>query len=418
MARVLVLSLVFPPDAVSTAQIMGDLADDLARRGHDVTVLTTTPHYNRDADAEARQPRRPWWGRLVQRSEFRGLPVLHTWMPAKSASVPMRLLAWSLFHALSVVVGVAAIRRVDVILVPSPPLTMGVAAWLLGRWHRAPFVYNVQELYPDIAINLGAVRHPVAIRLLFGLERFVYARASAITVIAERMRRRLLDKGVAPDKVSVIPNFVDTSDLRAVPAPNGFSAELGLDGRFVVCYAGNLGPAQGLDTLLDAAARLQDDPRIAVVLVGGGTHWHHLARRIRDERLANVHLVPHQPYARVPEIYGASDLSVVPQAAAIGADAVPSKVYRIMACGRVVLAATEPDSDLAVLVRTAGCGIVVPQDAPAAIAEAIRTAAAGGAALAAMGEAGRRHVAEHYARPVVTGRYHALVDALARRRAA
>jgi colanic acid biosynthesis glycosyl transferase WcaI len=332
MARVLVLSLVFPPDAVSTAQIMGDLVQDLRESGHSVFVITTTPHYNRDPDAEARQPMRRWWGRLIQRGDYYGAPVFHTAMPAKSGSVPLRLLAWALFHLLSLLVGIFSVRKVEVIIAPSPPLSIGVVAWLLGMWHRAPFIYNVQELYPDIAINLGAVRNPAMIGLLFALERFVYAKASRVTLIADRMRRRLLEKGIPPDRAVVVPNFVDVGLLQAVAAPNGFTREFGLDGKFVVCYAGNLGPAQGLETLLDASRLLADESGIVVVLVGGGTLWNALAERIQGEQLSNVRLLPHQPFARVPEIYGASDLSVVPQAANIGADAVPSKVYRIMSC--------------------------------------------------------------------------------------
>ena len=413
LAHVLVLSLVFPPDSVSTAQIMGDLAVDLGRLGHRVSVLTTTPHYNRDPDAEARQPLRRTWGGVVARSHFGGAEVWHTVMPRKDASVPKRLAAWCLFHALSLVVGILALRRVDVILAPSPPLTIGVAAWLLGRWHRAPFIYNVQELYPDIAINLGAVRRPWLIRVLFALERFVYARAARIAVIAERMRQRLLEKGVPPDRVVVIPNFVDTTALEPVPAPNAFTREFGLQGRFLVSYAGNLGQAQGLETLLDAAALLRDESAIVLVLIGSGGLWDTLEARIAAERLDNVRLLPYLPFSRVPEIYGASQLSVVAQAASIGADAVPSKVYRIMASRGVVLAATDDASDLARLVREAGCGYVVPQDDPAAIAAAIRRAFERRTELAAMGEAGRAHMVTRYARPVVTAHYDALVRQLA-----
>ena len=418
MPHVLVLSLVFPPDAVSTSQIMGDLVQDLHERGHTVSVLTTTPHYNRDAGAEARQPLRPWWGPLVRRSDFHGTPVFHTAMPAKSASVPRRLAAWSLFHALSLLVGVITVRRVDVFLTPSPPLSIGIVAWMLGGWHRAPFIYNVQELYPDIAINLGAVRNRTAIRLLFALERFVYARAARITLIAERMRRRLVEKGVPAARTVVIPNFVDMTLLRAVPSPNEFTREADIDGRFVICYAGNLGPAQGLDTLLDAARLVADEPAIVLVLVGGGTLWNHLGTRIREEQLSNVRLVAHQPFSRVPEIYGASHLSVVSQAAATGSDAVPSKVYRIMACGGAVLAATDAESDLAHLIAAGGCGFVVPQESPQAIASAIRNAFHNRESLAAMGASGRRHVIAHYARPVVTARYDALIDEVVKERAA
>jgi colanic acid biosynthesis glycosyl transferase WcaI len=412
VSRVLVLSLLFPPDAVSTAQIMGDLSTDLARLGHSVTVVTTTPHYNHDPEAEARQPRRPFWGKLVQRSDFHGLPVFHTAMPGKTGSIPMRLLAWSLFHVLSLAVGVVAVRKVDVIITPSPPLTMGVVAWLLGLRHRAPFLYNVQEIYPDIAINLGALRNRSAIRALYAVERFVYSRATRITVIADRMRERLLEKGVSPDKLAVVPNFVDVETMLSVPAPNAFTREFDLDGRFVVSYAGNLGPAQGLDTLLDAAVLLRDVAEIAIVIIGNGSLWTHLETRIRVEALTNVRLVPYQPFSRVPSIYGASHLSVVAQAVATGSDAVPSKVYRIMACGGAVLAATSPTSDLAHLVRSAGCGFVVPQESPVAIAAAIREACDDRTALAAMGRAGRRHVLEHYTRPVITARYDALIGAM------
>ena len=233
------LTLVFPPDSVSTAQIMGELATDLQGVGHTVTVITTTPHYNRDPELEARQPLHRWWGRIVQRSTFAGAQVFHTIMPVKTASIVRRLAAWLQFHVLSVVVGVTALRNVDVIITPSPPLTMGVAAWLLGLWHRAPFVYNVQELYPDIAIALGAIKNRRIISVLLALERFVYARARMVTVIGAGMRRRILAKAVPPEKVRLIPNFVDVDHMLALPKDNPFSREHGLARAFVVTYAGN-----------------------------------------------------------------------------------------------------------------------------------------------------------------------------------
>lgn len=413
MAGVLLVSLVFPPDNVSTAHLMGELAVDLAAAGHDVTVITTTPHYNRDAEAEAAQPLRPFWGRLVQRSTYRGLPVYHTLMPRKSRSSLLRVGAWAIFHVLSILVAVTTVRGVQVIVVPSPPLTMGLVAWVLGRLKRAPFVYSVLELHPDIAISLGLVRNRTLIRLLFALERFVYARAAHITVIAEAMRRRVLEKGVAPDRVTLIPNFVDTSATLATPRPNDFSRAHGLDDAFVTSYAGNIGPAQGLETLLDVAALLRDDPRHRLVLVGGGILTEAFAARIARDGLHNVTLLPHQPVERVPAIYGASDLCVVSQSATTTSDAVPSKVYRIMGAARPVLAITAPGSDLATLVTESGGGLVVPHGDLEALAQAIRQAAADPDRLRAMGAAGRAHVMEHYERRVVTRRYErVMTDAL------
>src|SRR5512140_2233807 len=132
MAHVLILSLVFPPDNVSTAVIMAELSADLKAAGHEITVVSTVPHYNRDPQAEARQPLTRLWGPLLSRSTFDGIPVLHVGMPRKSGRILSRLLAWGGFHVISLIAAAVLVRRVDVILAPSPPLTIGVCAWLLG----------------------------------------------------------------------------------------------------------------------------------------------------------------------------------------------------------------------------------------------------------------------------------------------
>lgn len=416
MARILVLSLVFPPDNVSTAHLMGELSGDLASYGHDVTVVTTVPHYNEDAVAAKKQPLSPHWGRLVRRSSYRGVPVYHIAMPRKSQSIPLRLAAWAGFTGLSVV---AAARLVspppDVILAPSPPLTLGLSAWVLGALSRAPFAYNVQEMYPDVAINLGVLRNRVAIEALYGLERFVYDRAAAVTVIGPRMAARLTEKGVPVGKIHVIPNFVDVGALAPVPKDNAFAREWGLSEHFVVSYAGNMGPAQGLDCMLDAAATLRDNAKIRFLFVGSGTGLPLLKRVAAKRGLGNVTFVSHQPYARVPEIYGASDLCVVAQGTQSGSDALPSKVYRIMAAGRPILAATDERSDLAGLVRAADCGEVIPAASPRDFARVVLQAFHDQPAWGAMGLRGREYVVEHFAQRVITRAYADLVAVLAQR---
>lgn len=412
MAHVLVLTLVFPPDGVSTAVIMGELCADLKCAGHDVTVVTTVPHYNRDREAEARQPLVRKWGPLLYSSAYQGVRALHVGMPRKSGRMVVRLLAWAQFHVLSLFVSAVLVRRVDIILAPSPPLTTGVCAWLLGRFYRAPYIYNVQELYPDIAITLGAVKNRWIISLLFVLERFVYARARVITVIAGRMGRRLIRKGVPADKVRLIPNFVDVSDMVPLPKGNEFSCRHGLDGAFVVSYAGNMGRAQGLEWLLQAAALLRQEPRLKFLLVGKGILQKRLQTIVQERALDNVLILPHQPYSLVPQIYASSDICLVPLAANAASDAIPSKVYRIMACGRPVLACADADSDLADLVMTARCGTVVAPESPDALALAITTAMRSRSACAAMGESGRAHVTAHYARESISAQYDALVREL------
>ncbi len=409
MAHILVLTLVFPPDGVSTAVILGELSADLKTAGHDLTVVTTVPHYNRDADAEARQPLAAMWGPLLSQSTFHGIRVLHVGMPRKSGRILARLLAWAQFHFLSLIAAAALVRRVDVILAPSPPLTVGVCAWLLGCLYRAPFIYNVQELYPDIAITLGALKSRRAIAILLAVERFVYTRARIVTAIAARMRRRILEKSVPDQKVRLIPNFVDVDDMAPLPKSNLFSRQHGLDKAFVVTYAGNMGMAQGLETVLDAAWLLREEPGIVFLLVGEGVVRDRLMRIAQDRGLANTRIMPHQPYGLVPQIYASSDLCLVPLAANAGFDAVPSKVYRIMACARPVLACADSNSDLAELVRSANCGIVIRPGSPEDLARAVSDAERDRPSNAAMGEAGRAHVMANYSRQSISRQYEALV---------
>jgi putative colanic acid biosynthesis glycosyltransferase WcaI len=414
--RIVLLSLVFRPDNVSTAHVMADLAADLVAAGHEVTVFTTTPHYNPDPGAEAAQPRRSYWGRLLQTSDYRGMRVYHAWMPRKGRSVLLRLLAWVWFHVVSTLAALVLARRPTVILVPSPPLTAGVSAWVLGGLRSAPFVYNVQEIYPDIAINLGALRNPSAIRMMYALERFVYRRARAITVIAPRMRERLLEKGVPASKVVVIPNFVDLGDLSPRPKDNPFSREFGVHDKFVVSYAGNLGPAQGLECFVDVAALLREHAHVRLLLIGDGMLAGPLRARAAAQGLANLLVIPYQPYSVVPDIYGASDVCVVAQAAMTGSDAIPSKVYRIMACERPIVAATDHRSDLAHLIRDADAGVVIPAESADALATAVRDAVANPERWRRRAASGRAYVAEHYARGTVSGQYEKLLRDVAGRR--
>ena len=407
--NITILSLVFPPDNVSTAQLMADLAEDLNARGHRVTVFTTLPHYNHDTVASAAQPMKRRWAGLLYESEYRSMKVYHAWMPRKGRHVMYRMLTWLGFHFVSTVAAIVKAPRPDVVLTPSPPLTIGVSAWLIARIRGAKFIYNVQEIYPDVAINLGAVRNPWLIRALLMLEQFVYRNAHAITVISARMRLRLIEKGVPGRKVALIPNFVDTRGFVPLPKDNAFSREHGLWNKFVVSYAGNMGKPQQLDILVEAAAHLADEPRIHFLLMGSGTETDALRQLAGAKGLRNVTFLQHQPYAVMPLAYAAMDACYVPQAMGTSSDGIPSKVYRILSSARPVLACTDACSDLASLVGEARAGAVVTVADGHLVANAIRNAVGDEAAWAQLGRNGRNHVVAKYDRSVVSGRYHRLI---------
>ncbi len=412
MARILVLSLVFPPDSVSTAQIMGNLVVDLQSKGHELVVLTTSPHYNRDPEAEARQPLGNYWGTIVRRSSYKDILVYHVIMPRKSASLVARMFPLLSFHILSMLVGLTVVPHCDLTLVVSPPITIGLVAWLFKLFRRNRYIYNVQEIYPDYAISLGAIRDRRLIWFLYRLERFVYDQTSAVTVIAPHMARRLLEKGIPPHKVRVIPNFVDTDELCPLSKDNYFSRHYGVHNKFLVSYAGNMGPAQDLETFIESAKILREYRDIHFMLMGDGMLREKLRRRVVELNLDNFTFLPYQPYSLMPQIYAASDLCLVPQKPRIADVAVPSKVYRIMACARPVLAYTTLGSDLADLVKDAQCGIVVEAGSSERLAKAILEAYRHPELLQMMGLAGRKRVLECYSRQAVSALYHTLIESV------
>lgn len=416
--RVLLLTLVFPPDGVSTARLLGDLVADFCSSGIEVTVVTTAPHYNRDPEAEERQPRIRHWPFLLSRSEYRGAPVFHTYMPRKGKRVLPRLLAWAGFHAISSFAGWLAVPRPDVVLAVSPPLTIGLGAWTLARYHGVPFIYNAQELYPDLAVTMGLLRNPQLIAALLKLESFVYRRAAVISVIGAAMAARLRQKGVPEAKIRIIPNFVDVEAIAPGERRNEFSRKHGLDEKLVVSYAGNLGLAQGLEVVIEAARLLRGEPRVRFLVVGDGVMRDSLATMAEKSSLDNCIFLPYQPQSKVLEIYAASDLCLVPQAAATASQAVPSKAYQIMAAGRPVVAITEPTSDLAALIAAANCGEVVSPGSVGPLTSLLTDALTNRSGWRRMGEAGREHVVTHYSRRSVSRAYQDLLRDVAAGRSA
>lgn len=415
--RVLLLTLVFAPDGVSTAVLMTELALELRALGHDVTVLTTTPHYNVEPEARLRQPLVKRWGNFLYQSDCQSIPVFHASIPVKGSRVGARLLDYARFHVISTLAGLARLSgKYDVILAPSPPLTIGLSAWVLSRLRHVPFIYNVQEIYPDAAVSLGVLHNRTVIRAMEWLERFVYARAQRVVVISEWFRRRLLEKGVPDAKLQVIPNFADTDFLQPGERQNSFSAQHELDNRFVVLYAGNIGLTQGFETIMEAARRLESVPEVCFVIVGDGTRRDWLEEQILLHAASNVMLLPYQPRSSVPQIYATSDVCLVPLKRGTAQETFPSKIYSIMAAGRPVIASVDPDSELAWVVERAECGWAVPPDDAGALATAIKSAYQRRSDLLAMGLRGRDYVVANHSRQAVARQYDSLIQAVVKHR--
>jgi colanic acid biosynthesis glycosyl transferase WcaI len=405
--RVLLLTLYFAPDVAANAVVMTELGEELASFGHQVTVVTTFPHYAGNViDLRYR-------GRLIQREEYKSMRVVRTYLYTSlhKQRFLVRFLNYVSFNVLSTFAGLFSGPQ-DVILTPSPPLTIGLSAYIISRLKRIPYLYNVQDIYPDVVVKLGILRNPLAIALSRWLERFVYAGARHITVLSEGFRANLLRKGVPPQKLTVIPNFVDVDFIRPLPRGNAFCHRFELEDRFVVLYAGNLGHSQNLEHVLECAALLRDQDHIAFVIVGNGSRKPYLEAQARQMGLSNIHFIPFQPWEDVPDIYAAADVSLIILRKGIALDSVPSKAYTIMASGRPILAAVDPGSDAWNLVQQAQCGLSVEPENSQSLAEAIRVLYADPVLRQRLGRNGREHVVRHYTRQAVGRQYHRLLTSI------
>jgi colanic acid biosynthesis glycosyl transferase WcaI len=415
--KLLVLCPHYTPDTAPTGEVMAAVAGGLVARGHELHVVTALPWY-----AEHRiEP--GWTGRPVRHEDtsWGRITRVHPF-PTDKRNIPARAAAFAGFTVLSTALALRGRRgaRPDAVLSMSPPLTLGAGGWLAARRWGVPFVFNVQDVFPDVAVELGAITSPRVIRAASWLERWTYRRADAVTVLSDDLQANLVAKiaGTVPDahdRIRVIPNFVDTERIRPHEAAgNPYQRRHGLVGRRVVMYAGNVGFSQSLELVLAAARKLADRTDVVFVINGQGS-----ARPVLEEQAAgldNVRFVDFQPKELLPEVLAAGDVHVVPLRRGLARSSVPSKTYSILAAGRPLVASVDEGTEVARVVEQAGAGLAVPPDDPDAFTQAVATLLDDPDRARSMGAAGRAFVERWVSPAAVAERYEALFDELVARR--
>lgn len=400
--NLLVLCPHFDPDVAPTGVVMSRIAHELIERGHRLHVVTALPWYQRHAIEPG------WEGQLIrtERTDWGRISRVHPF-PTDKRNIPARALAFGGFTALATAVGVASPVRPDAVLSMSPPLTLGPAGRFVASARRVPFVFNIQDVFPDVAVELGLLTGSKVIAASRWLERISYRLSDAVTVLSDDLAdnvRAKITKGLGGEraiqqasKVRVIPNFVDTAHIRPMARENTYREQYDLLGRTVVMYAGNVGLSQSLDLLVDAARRFAiDRPEVVFVINGGGAARPELERQAAD--CPNIRFIDMQPIERLPEVLAAGDLHVVPLKAGLAWSSVPSKLYSILAAGRPVVASVDEGTEVQRTIELAGAGLSVRPDDPAAFSAALGALLDDQARMETMGAKGRIFV-ESWASP-------------------
>mgnify|MGYP003899130325 CR=1 FL=1 len=391
----------FAPDLAPTGVVMTRIVSELAARGHELHVVTALPWYRNHAIEPG------WGGRLwrTEKTEWGSIIRVHPF-PGKSKSNLLRRALG--FIAFSYAVGIRSVHadglpfKVDGVLAMSPPLTLGLTGWFTKIIRRAPLVFNIQDVFPDAAIQTGAISNKKIIAAAKWLERMSYQRSDAVVLLSQDLRANIANKidKKFHQRLHVIPNFVDTVAITPQDRLTNYRNELGIGDQLVVMYAGNVGFSQSLNLVVDAAAKF---PEVAFVINGDGAARGELERDAVG--LSNIRFSGYQPADRVAEVLGTADIHVVPLRAGLGAVSVPSKTYSILAAGRPVVAAIDAGTEVTRILAESGAGVSVEPDDPIAFTDALRAMVNSGSAATEAGALGRLWVESHVSPARVANSY-------------
>ena len=383
---------------------MTRIVTELAARGHELHVVTSLPWYRNHAIEPG------WGGRLwrTEKTEWGSIIRVHPF-PGKSKSNLLRRAIG--FLAFSYAVGIRSVHadgfpfKVDGVLAMSPPLTLGLTGWFTKIIRRAPLVFNIQDVFPDAAIQTGAISNKNIIAAAKWLERVSYKRSDAVVLLSQDLRINIANKIDAKyhDRLHVIPNFVDTVAITPQHRMTAYRNELGIGDQLVVMYAGNVGFSQSLNLVVEAAAKF---PEIAFVINGDGA----ARKKLQEDcaQLANVHFGDYQPIERLSEVLATGDIHLVPLRTGLASVSVPSKSYSILAAGRPMLAAIDSNTEIPNMLQQSGAGVAVNPDNGPAFIEALGRLISNRDQLSEMGAKGRKWVETHASPASVAAQYEAI----------
>lgn len=409
--KILIHSLVFSPDGVSTAYLYNDLALGFQAAGYEVVVLSTTPHYNLVEQDLLKQPLQKRWCGLYSISSFHGIKVYHVYQK-KYKQFLLRVFGFIFWHLISFLIGLMQ-KNIAFIISPSPPLTIGFISILLGRVKGAKVAYNVQEIYPDFLINQGSLKSTFLINVLKWLERFVYNHSHAVITIDALFYKTILDRVHERNKLRIIPNFVDTSlytftEGSRILDPKLFPSKPALK----VMYAGNIGYAQDWKPLFHAAETLRNEP-IEFWVIGEGVLRESIQQAIVQKGLNNIHLLSYQPRANMPAIVSYADIHFIFMNPNMDEQGFPSKVYTIMSCGKPLLVISGKQTPLYNFLKDKQCAFLIEgidsRKRNEMLITTLKEQLANRDNLEQMGLNGCKIIQESYSKEVVVGQYVSLI---------
>jgi colanic acid biosynthesis glycosyl transferase WcaI len=388
--RILVLSINYWPDETGIAAFNIWRCEYLAARGHQVTICTGPPYY-----PEWRVPP-SYRGKLLQREQRNGVTILRSWMYVPQVVNSKKRILHEASYLASSFARALSGQRPDLIYAISPPLGLALTASALGSLWRVPFVFDVMDLQPDAAVELGMMKGQKLIDALYRIERLAYERAALVATITEGMRQRIVEKRIDPAKVVLFPPRADSGLYTLRERCNGeaFRQRHGLQGKFLVSHSGNMGVKQGLEVILEAAERSRQRPDLHYLFVGDGAMRPQLEEQARVRHLGNVQILPLLPADEFQQMLAATDIALITQQRIVSNIVFPSKTVTLLCAGCPVIAAVNSESEVARAVQNSQAGVVVEPENAEALFAAIDRLSSSPETLARMSQQARQYANE------------------------
>ncbi len=410
LKRVLIHSIVFSPDGVSTAYLYNDIALGLVDNGFDVVVLTTTPHYNIIHSEFESQPLSKKMFGLYYVSDFKGIQVYH--IPLKKyKSTLKRIFSFFYWHIASFILGLT-LKKISFVLSPSPPLSIGFVSLMISKIKGAKAVYNVQEIYPDLLINQGNLKSSLIINLLKKFEKFIYNKSDGVVTIDHIFYSTILPRFRDYKKLHIIPNFVDTELYKPLKKQQALPAIFGEDNKKIkILYAGNIGFFQDWEPVIYAAKELSIE-NIEFWIIGEGVQKSYLEKEVRNNNLTNVRIFPYQRRELIPIINNHADIHFISINKQMEQEGFPSKVYTIMACAKPLIVITGEKTPLYNFLEGKKCAELVISDRNVNFTNAIRKLASDEKLRKELGMNGYNEIINNYSKEVIVSTYANLLNSL------
>lgn len=366
--RILFLDEYFKPESIAFTHLEDDLIQALVLKGHEILVICPTPTRGISDDVRAK------YRKIKDEELYDGkVKIKRFYAPRERRNVILRAFRYLWCNLREYQIGKRC-KSIDSIFAVSTPPTQGLLAGKLAAKLKCPFVYSLQDVFPDSLVTTGITREGSMIwNIGKKIEKKTYEKSSKIIVISKSIEKNLINKGVPANKIVMIPNWVDTEKVKPVKKFNNkLYAQYEISpSKFTIVYAGNFGASQGAEIVIKAAEMLIHYDDIQFAIFGGGLNYESCRRKVIEKKLKNVHINPLLPQERVPEVYSLGDVALITCKKGVGHNSMPSKLWTIMACDVPIIAAFDVDSELVKIVHNANAGIGIEPENPEKLTQAI-----------------------------------------------